>query len=70
MVPPSLWTVVARLPGALDELKDLPAKLKNGDSTGEVVKSYQDAINNVKSAGKQAGAEVTNQVPSLSQLGG
>ena len=67
---PMLSKLVAPLTGAIDALKDLPAKLKNGDSTSEFVKSYQTAVNNVKSAGKQAGAEVTNQVPSLSQLSG
>jgi hypothetical protein len=67
---PTLSKLVAPLTGAIDELKDLPARLKNGDSTGDVVKSYRTAVNNVKSAGEQAGAEVTNQVPSLCQPGG
>ncbi|MFE2431386.1 hypothetical protein ACFXJ5_32185 [Streptomyces sp. NPDC059373] len=67
---PTLSKLVVPLTGAIDSLKDLPAKLRKGESTDSVVNSFQDTISNVKSAGQDAGATVTDKVPSLSQLSG
>jgi uncharacterized protein (DUF302 family) len=41
-----------------------------GDSTDAVANSFDDVINTVKAAGKSAGAEVKDKVPSASQLSG
>jgi hypothetical protein len=67
---PTLAKLVAPLTGGIAALKSLPGKLKRGESTDQVVKEYQDTVNEVKSAGKEAGATVTDKAPSLSQLGG
>jgi hypothetical protein len=67
---PTLAKAVAPLSVGIDALKDLPSKLRKGDSTDSVVGSFDDIINNVKDAGKGAGAEVTDKVPSASQLSG
>jgi hypothetical protein len=63
---PLLAKAVAPLASGIDALKDLPAKLRKGD--GNAASSFNDVINNVKEAGKSAGAPVTNKVPSASQL--
>ncbi|MER6461045.1 hypothetical protein ACWC4D_18150 [Streptomyces sp. NPDC001288] len=63
---PLLAKAVAPLSSGIDALKDLPAKLRKGD--GNAASSFNDVINNVKEAGKSAGAPVTNKVPSASQL--
>jgi hypothetical protein len=65
---PTLSKLVVPLTGAIDSLKGLPAKLRKGESTDSVVNSFQDTISSVKTEGKDAGATVTDQVPSLSQL--
>ncbi|MCX4974961.1 MULTISPECIES: hypothetical protein [unclassified Streptomyces] len=67
---PTLAKAVAPLAAGIAALKDLPSKLRKGDSTDAVVGSFDDIINDVKDAGKSAGAEVTDQVPSASQLTG
>ncbi|MFJ9346140.1 hypothetical protein [Streptomyces sp. NPDC101237] len=63
---PLLAKAVAPLSSGIDALKNLPAKLRKGD--GNAASSFNDVINNVKDAGKSAGAPVTNKVPSASQL--
>ncbi|MDJ0347013.1 hypothetical protein QMK19_22900 [Streptomyces sp. H10-C2] len=67
---PTLSKLVAPLTSGIDALKDLPSKLRKGDSTDAVVGSFENTINGVKDAGKKAGATVTDQIPSASQLGG
>ncbi|MER6538615.1 hypothetical protein ACWDE0_04850 [Streptomyces sp. 900105755] len=63
---PLLSKALAPLTAAIDGLKDLPSKLRKGDANA--ASSFQDVINNVKDAGKSAGAPVTDQVPKASQL--
>ncbi|MFG2299975.1 hypothetical protein [Actinacidiphila glaucinigra] len=65
---PTLAKLVAPLTAGIDSLKDLPAKLRSGQGTDDIVGTFQDAISGVKSAGEGAGAKVTDKVPSLSQL--
>ncbi|MGW0970432.1 hypothetical protein [Streptomyces sp. NPDC002516] len=67
---PALSKAVAPLAAGIAALKGLPAKLRKGDSTDSVVNSFDDVINQVKAAGKSAGAEVKDKVPSASQLSG
>ncbi|MEW2621953.1 hypothetical protein [Streptomyces sp. NPDC048106] len=63
---PLLSKALAPLSKSIQNLKDLPAKLRNGD-TG-AASDFNDVINNVKDAGKGAGAPVQNKVPTPGQL--
>ncbi|WBO66637.1 hypothetical protein [Streptomyces camelliae] len=63
---PALAKALAPLGSGIDALKNLPAKLRNGDDGA--VNSFNDTINKVKGAGASAGAPVKDQVPSASQL--
>ena len=63
---PKLAKALAPLSAGIDALKNLPAKLRNGDAGA--VNSFNDTINKVKGAGASAGAPVKDQVPSASQL--
>ncbi|MFF1811923.1 hypothetical protein ACFVXW_22800 [Streptomyces sp. NPDC058251] len=67
---PTLSKALAPLTAGIDALKDLPSKLRKGDSTDSVAGTFDSIINQVKDAGKSAGAEVKDQVPSASQLSG
>ena len=67
---PTLSKALAPLTAGIDSLKDLPSKLRKGDSTDATANSFDDIINKVKDAGKSAGAEVTDKVPSAGQLAG
>ena len=65
---PTLAKAVAPLSAGIDALKDLPGKLRKGDGVDSVAGSFDSIINSVKDAGRNAGAEVTDKVPSASQL--
>ncbi|MEV0317835.1 hypothetical protein ACIBKX_03275 [Streptomyces sp. NPDC050658] len=65
---PTLAKAVAPLTAGIEALKDLPTKLRKGDSTESVVGSFVGVINSVKDAGKGAGAEVKDRVPSAGEL--
>ncbi|MFF8656169.1 hypothetical protein [Streptomyces huasconensis] len=65
---PTLAKAVAPLTAGIDSLKDLPAKLRKGESTDSIVNSFDGVINSVKDAGKGAGAEVKDKVPSAGEL--
>ncbi|MFD9003508.1 hypothetical protein ACFV0T_21440 [Streptomyces sp. NPDC059582] len=67
---PTLAKAVAPLGAGVEALKSLSSKLRKGDSTDAVVGSFDDIINQVKSAGQSAGADVKNKVPSAGQLAG
>ncbi|MFF1702496.1 hypothetical protein [Streptomyces sp. NPDC058252] len=67
---PTLSKALAPLTAGIDALKDLPSKLRKGDSTDSVAGTFDSLINQVKDAGKSAGAAVKDQVPSASQLSG
>ncbi|MCX4810711.1 hypothetical protein OG601_08760 [Streptomyces sp. NBC_01239] len=67
---PTLSKALAPLTAGIDSLKDLPSKLRKGDSTDSTASSFDDIINKVKDAAKNAGAEVTDKVPSAGQLAG
>ncbi|MFF5026006.1 hypothetical protein ACWERI_33290 [Streptomyces collinus] len=66
---PALSKALAPLNAGIESLKQLPSKLRKGN-TDDTVSSYNDVINKVKEAGKSAGAEVKDKVPSASQLTG
>ncbi|WP_333767670.1 hypothetical protein [Streptomyces sp. IBSBF 2435] len=63
---PTLSRYMAPVVAGIGALKDLPGKLRKGD--GSAVNSYNDVINKVKEAGKNAGADVKDKVPSLDEL--
>ncbi|GLX48470.1 hypothetical protein Shyhy01_14200 [Streptomyces hygroscopicus subsp. hygroscopicus] len=63
---PLLSKALAPLSKSIENLKNLPAKLRHGD-TG-AASDFDDVINNVKDAGKGAGAPVQNKVPTAGQL--
>lgn len=65
---PTLSKLMAPLNSRIAALKGLPAKLRNGEATDQVVRGFDTTVSGVKDAGKNAGAPVTDQVPSLSQL--
>ncbi|MFE5482330.1 hypothetical protein [Streptomyces sp. NPDC056527] len=65
-----LSKAVAPLTAGIDKLKDLGTKLRKGEASEADVGAFEDVINDVKDAGRSAGAVVTDQVPSTSQLGG
>ncbi|MEU9378535.1 hypothetical protein AB0D94_32940 [Streptomyces sp. NPDC048255] len=48
----------------------LGSKLRKGEAGDADISSFQNVIDGVKEAGKSAGAEVTDKVPRVLQLGG
>ncbi|MEU8437501.1 hypothetical protein AB0F18_32320 [Streptomyces sp. NPDC029216] len=67
---PLLSKAMGPLTAGIDSLKNLGSKLRKGDAGDADISSFENVINGVKDAGKSAGAPVTDQVPSVSQLGG
>ncbi|MFG2144374.1 hypothetical protein ACGFRG_09290 [Streptomyces sp. NPDC048696] len=67
---PLLSKALAPLSSGIESLKNLPAKLRKGDATDADIGSFENVIGGVKGAGKSAGAPVTDQVPTASQLNG
>ncbi|MGP8302197.1 hypothetical protein ACTPOK_30615 [Streptomyces inhibens] len=67
---PTLSKALAPLSSGIDSLKNLGTKLRKGDAGAADVGSFEKVINNVKSAGHSAGAEVTDEVPTTAQMGG
>ncbi|MFD3571688.1 hypothetical protein [Streptomyces sp. NPDC058667] len=67
---PLLSQAVAPLSAGIDSLKDLGTKLRKGEAGEADVGAFENIINSVKDAGKSAGAEVVDKVPTTSQLGG
>lgn len=67
---PLLSKAVAPLTAGIESLKDLGTKLRKGEAGAGDIGSFESVINSIKDAGKSAGAEVKDKVPSSSQLGG
>ncbi|MGW4702863.1 hypothetical protein [Streptomyces sp. NPDC004285] len=67
---PLLSKAVAPLTAGIESLKDLGTKLRKGEVGDADVGAFESVINSIKDAGKSAGAEVKDQIPSTSQLGG
>ncbi|MGW6390107.1 hypothetical protein ACWFR1_06275 [Streptomyces sp. NPDC055103] len=67
---PLLSKAVAPLTAGIESLKDLGTKLRKGEVGDADVGAFESVINSVKDAGKSAGAEVVDKVPSASQLSG
>ncbi|MET8575010.1 hypothetical protein [Streptomyces sp. NPDC005012] len=67
---PTLSKAVAPLQEGIDKLKEQAKNLRKGDNTDDIVGNFDSIINDVKDAGKSAGAEVTDKVPSAGELTG
>ncbi|MFE9630653.1 hypothetical protein [Streptomyces sp. NPDC006463] len=67
---PLLSKAIAPLTAGIESLKGLGTKLRKGQAGDGDISSFDSVISGVKDAGKSAGAPVTDQVPSVSQLGG
>ncbi|MFB7467193.1 hypothetical protein [Streptomyces sp. NPDC056224] len=67
---PLLSKALVPLTAGIESLKGLGSKLRKGQAGDGDIASFDNVISGVKDAGKSAGAEVTDQVPSVSQLGG
>ncbi|MFJ4837048.1 hypothetical protein [Streptomyces sp. NPDC088746] len=67
---PLLSKAVAPLTAGIASLKGVATKMSKGEAGAGDVGAFESVINSVKDAGKSAGAEVKNKVPSTSQLGG
>ncbi|MFF3829681.1 hypothetical protein ACWD5W_07585 [Streptomyces sp. NPDC002455] len=67
---PLLSKAVAPLTAGIASLKDVATRMGKGEAGAGDVGAFEGVINSIKDAGKSAGAEVKNKVPSTSQLGG
>ncbi|WP_299530636.1 hypothetical protein [uncultured Streptomyces sp.] len=67
---PMLSKAVAPLTAGIESLKELGTKLRKGEAGSGDVGAVESVINGIKDAGKSAGAEVKDKVPSTGQLGG
>ncbi|MFI2114966.1 hypothetical protein ACH489_10905 [Streptomyces rubiginosohelvolus] len=67
---PLLSKAVAPLTAGIESLKGLGTKLRKGEAEEGDVGAFESVIDSIKNAGKDAGAEVKDKVPSTSQLTG
>jgi hypothetical protein len=67
---PLLSKAVAPLTAGVESLKGLGSKLRKGEAGAGDIGAFESVINNIKSAGSSAGAEVKDKVPTTLQLGG
>ncbi|MFB6666090.1 hypothetical protein [Streptomyces parvus] len=67
---PMLSKAVAPLTAGIESLKGLGTKLRKGEAGEGDVGAFESVIDSIKNAGKDAGAEVKDKVPSTSQLTG
>lgn len=67
---PLLSKAVAPLTAGIESLKGLGSKLRTGEAGAGDIGAFESVINNIKDAGKSAGAEVKDKVPTTAQLGG
>ncbi|MEV7114101.1 hypothetical protein [Streptomyces anulatus] len=67
---PLLSKAVAPLTAGIESLKGLGTKLRKGEAGEGEVGAFESVIDSIKNAGKAAGTEVKDKVPSTSQLTG
>ncbi|MFD4757819.1 hypothetical protein ACFWOJ_02660 [Streptomyces sp. NPDC058439] len=67
---PLLSKAVAPLTAGIESLKGLGNKLRKGEAGAGDIGAFESVINDIKDAGKSAGAEVKDKVPTTAQLGG
>ncbi|MEU6314257.1 hypothetical protein [Streptomyces sp. NPDC047014] len=67
---PLLSKAMVPLTAGIESLKGLATKLRKGQAGDADIDAFNNVINGVKEAGKSAGANVVDKVPSTSQLSG
>ncbi|MFJ7328388.1 hypothetical protein ACIQVN_19420 [Streptomyces cyaneofuscatus] len=67
---PLLSKAVAPLTAGIESLRGMATKLRNGEAGEGDIGAFESVIDSIKNAGKDAGAEVKDKVPSTSQLTG
>ncbi|MEU6014391.1 hypothetical protein ABZ826_10130 [Streptomyces sp. NPDC047515] len=67
---PLLSKALAPLTAGIESLKGLGTKLRRGEAGAGDIGAFESVISNVKEAGRSAGADVKDKVPTTSQLGG
>ncbi|MFE8976766.1 MULTISPECIES: hypothetical protein [Streptomyces] len=67
---PLLSKAVAPLTAGIESLQGMATKLRNGEAGEGDIGAFESVIDSIKSAGKDAGAEVKDKIPSTSQLTG
>lgn len=67
---PLLSKAVAPLTAGIESLKGLGSKLRKGEAGAGDIGAFESVISGIKDAGRSAGAEVKDKVPTSSQLGG
>ncbi|MFJ9635174.1 hypothetical protein [Streptomyces sp. NPDC101178] len=67
---PLLSKAVAPLTAGIESLQGLATKLRKGEAGEGDIGAFESVIDSIKNAGKDAGAEVKDKVPSTSQLTG
>jgi hypothetical protein len=65
---PTLSKATGALQSGVDTIKALPGKIKGGTATDADFNQLQNVVNEVKQAGANSGAAVTDKIPSASQL--
>ncbi|MFD8728388.1 hypothetical protein [Streptomyces sp. NPDC059611] len=67
---PLLSKAVAPLTAGIESLRGMATKLRDGEAGEGDIGAFESVIDSIKNAGKDAGAEVKEKVPSTSQLTG
>ncbi|WP_236654236.1 hypothetical protein [Streptacidiphilus anmyonensis] len=65
---PTLSKATTALSNTVDNLKNLPSKIRNGSASDADYNQFTSVTDSIKQAGASAGAPVTDQVPSAGQL--
>ncbi|WP_236653168.1 hypothetical protein [Streptacidiphilus melanogenes] len=65
---PTLSKATTALSSAVDNLKNLPSKIRNGSASDADINQFTTVTDSIKQAGASAGANVTDQIPSAGQL--
>lgn len=67
---PLLAKAVAPLTAGIESLGGMATRLRKGEAGDGDIGAFENVINDIKDAGKSAGAEVKDKVPSTAQLSG
>ncbi|MEV5684670.1 hypothetical protein AB0L68_15995 [Streptomyces sp. NPDC052164] len=67
---PLLAKAVAPLAAGIESLRGMATRLRKGEAGDGDIGAFENVINGIKDAGRSAGAEVKDKVPSTAQLSG
>ncbi|MEE1792392.1 hypothetical protein PUR28_16730 [Streptomyces sp. BE308] len=67
---PLLAKAVAPLTAGIESLRGMATRLRKGEAGDGDIGAFENVINGIKDAGRSAGAEVKDKVPSTAQLSG